>query len=252
MRSVFEPHAGLSRARNAGLRHTNSDVVLFTDDDVRVPRDWIGGMCRPILAGEADAVAGGVHLPAEYESPLSRGPFRFRRGWLASTETTDPDHPETLIGANMALSRKVIDALGDFDPNLGAGASGFCEESLYAIRLMAAGFHIKGALEISVAHHFDLSRLTGQSLLKMAERMGRSTAYLDYHWEHADAARAGSKIRRARILLTLERMKGPWRAVFGGGEWQATQRVMTLSYWQQLAAYAGQPRNYASNQTTTR
>ena len=245
VRYVLEPDPGLSRARNAGLRHTASAVVLFTDDDVRVPRDWIEGMCRPILAGEADAVAGGVRFPPEHELLLSREPFHFRRGWLASTEHTDPVRPDTLIGANMALSRTVTTALGGFDLNLGAGASGFCEESLYASRLLAAGFRIKGALEVSVSHHFDLSRLTKAALRKMAERMGRSTAYVDYHWEQSDAAPARAKIRRATVLLALDKFARPWRAIFGTGSWQETQRIMTLAYWRQLASYAGQPRNYA-------
>ncbi len=252
VRSVSEPEAGLSRARNAGLRRTASDVILFTDDDVRVPKNWVDGMCRPILRGEADAVAGGVHFPPEYESPLSREPFRTRRGWLASTEHTDPVRPDTLIGANMALSRQVVETLGDFDPNLGAGASGFGEEGLYAARLLAAGFRIKGALETSVEHHFDLSRLTEPALFKMAERMGRSTAYADYHWEHCDVTRVGPKIRRARLLLALEVLARPWRAVFGGGEWQATQRAMTLAYWQELETFAGQPRRYAPDGTFVR
>ena len=160
VRRVFEPLPGLSRARNAGLQATASDVLLFTDDDVRVPVDWIEGMCRPVLSGEADAVAGGVHFPPEYEGPLSRKPFRYHRGWLASTEGLDPADPRGLVGANMAFSRRAADALGGFDPALGAGALGFGEESLFAHRLVAGGFRIRGALGVSVAHHFDLSRLT--------------------------------------------------------------------------------------------
>ena len=244
VRRVFEPAAGLSNARNAGLRHTKSDVILFTDDDVRVPADWIAGMCRPILSGGADAVAGGVHFPAEYEAALSKEPFHTRRGWLASTEGLDPHNPGGLVGANMAFSRRAADTLGGFDPELGAGALGFGEESLFAERLGDAEFRIRGALEVSVAHHFDLSRLTVPALVKMAERMGRSTAYLDYHWSQADARPARSKVRRARLLLTWEQLLRPWRSFSGRKTWQITQRVMNLAYWQQRAVYEGQPRRY--------
>ena len=244
VRGVSEPAAGLSNARNAGLRHTASDVILFTDDDVRVPPDWIEGMCRPILNGEADAVAGGVHFPPEYEGRLSREPFRYRRSWLASTEGLDPADPRGLVGANMAFSRRASVALGGFDPALGAGALGFGEESLFAHRLVAGGFRIRGALGVSVAHHFDLSRLTVRSLVRMAERMGRSTAYLDYHCENADVRPAASQILRAFILLAGERALRPWRLLSGRKLWQITQRAMTLAYWRQLAAYSGQPRRY--------
>ena len=245
VRGVDEPAAGLSNARNAGLRHTASDAILFTDDDVRVPADWIEGMCRPILRGEADAVAGGVHFPPEYERPLAREPFRYRRGWLASTEGLDPADPRGLVGANMAFSRRVADALGGFDPALGAGGLGFGEESLFAQRLVAAGYHIRGELGVSVAHHFDLSRLTVPALVKMAEKMGRSTAYLDYHCENADVQAARSQIRRARFLFACECLLRPWRAATGRKLWQITQRTMTFAYWRQLATYAGQPRRYS-------
>ena len=244
VRGVCEPTAGLSNARNAGLRHTASDAILFTDDDVRVPPEWIEGMCRPVLSGEADAVAGGVHFPPEYEGPLSRKPFRYHRGWLASTEGLDPADPRGLVGANMAFSRRAADALGGFDPALGAGALGFGEESLFAYRLVAGGFRIRGALGVSVAHHFDLSRLTVRALVKMAERMGRSTAYLDYHCENADVRPVGSQILRAHLLLACERALQPWRLLSGQRSWQITQRTMTLAYWRQLATYAGQPRRY--------
>ncbi len=243
LRRVFEPAPGLSRARNAGLRATASDVILFTDDDVRVPADWIAGMCQPILSGKADAVAGGVHFPAEYETRLSREPFRSRRGWLASTEAMDPDDPRGLVGANMAFSRKVADALGGFDPELGAGALGFCEESLFALRLLDAGFRIRTACGVSVEHHFDLSRLTRSTLLKMASRMGQSAAYVDYHWNGDDAA-VGSQVGRAAILLFLERLKAPWRMLGQVTTGNETQRVQTLAYWRKLAEFSGQPRRY--------
>lgn len=244
VRKVVETVPGLSRARNAGLRAASSDVILFTDDDVRVPAGWIDGMCRPILAGETDAVAGGVHFPAAYESQLSQEPFRSRRGWLASTEDLDARAPSGLVGANMALSRKVVEAIEEFDPQLGAGALGFSEESLFAYRLIAAGFRIKTAFDVSVEHHFDLSRLARGTLLNMAARMGRSAAYVDYHWDQKDPTEARAKVRRAMVLLTVERMKAPWRMLTQKLTGQETQRVQTLAYWRALAELAGHPRRY--------
>ena len=60
LRYVRESRPGLSRSRNAGLAASAGDIVLFTDDDVRAPGNWIDGMCRKITTGDADAVAGGV------------------------------------------------------------------------------------------------------------------------------------------------------------------------------------------------
>ena len=252
VRRVSEQAPGLSRARNAGLRATSSDVILFTDDDVRVPDGWISGMCRPILAGEADAVAGGVHFPADYEPRLSEEPFRSRRSWLASTENIDPHEPDSFVGANMAFSRQVVEALGEFDPQLGAGALGFCEESLFAYRLIDAGWRIKTALNVSVEHHFDLSRLTRKTLLSMAARMGRSAAYVDYHWGQQDTVNVDAKLRRAKALLVLEKLKAPWRSLTQALTSEEVQRVQTLAYWQELAGLAGQSRRYQRASSSVR
>ena len=240
---LLESEPGLSRARNAGLRNCRGDLFLFTDDDVRVPADWIGGMSKPILLGETDAVAGGVRFPEEYEPKLSREPFRSRRGWLASTEATDPHDPGCLVGANMAFSRRVVEAVGEFDPELGAGALGFCEETLFALRLLGAGLRIRTAFDVSVEHHFDLARLTPATLSDMAARMGRSTAYVDYHWHH-EGGSLRSRARRAAVLLFLARLKSPWRRMVGGSILPEAQRVQNFTYWQKLSELAGQPYRY--------
>ena len=50
VRYVFEGIAGLSHARNTGVAHTTGRVVAFTDDDVRVPPDWLRSIAgRPEL-----------------------------------------------------------------------------------------------------------------------------------------------------------------------------------------------------------
>ena len=246
VRYVLEPLPGQVRARNAGLRAAaHADVIVFTDDDVRPPRDWIEGMCRPILAGKGDAVAGWVHFSPPYEALLAREPFRSRRGWFASTEDIDPAAPGRLVGANMAFSRRAAEATGEFDPELGPGALGFFDDSLWSWRLMAAGFRLVGAAPgISVEHHFDRTRLTRATLLAMAERMGRSAAWVEYHWDGSEGRVPAGKRWRARGLLAASRALTLWRG------WQAAapawelQRVQTRAYLEALHGFAGQARKY--------
>lgn len=245
VRYVLETQPGQVRARNAGLRETRSDVVLFTDDDVRPPVGWIEGMCRPIVAGEADAVLGWVHFPPHYETLLTREPFRSRRGWFASTEDIDPAAPVRLVGANMAFSRRVVETLGEFDPELGPGALGFFDDSLWSWRLMERGFRIVAAAPgISVEHHFDRSRLTRATLLAMAERMGSSAAWVDYHWDGNDAAVSATKLWRTRAMLQTIRALTPWRAWQPAAPAWELQRVQTRAYLETLRSFAGQPRKY--------
>src|SRR4051812_7085060 len=46
---LFELRAGKSRALNLALTHAVGEILVFTDDDVRFPSEWLERMCRPIL-----------------------------------------------------------------------------------------------------------------------------------------------------------------------------------------------------------
>ena len=127
---------------------------------------------------------------------------------------------------------------------LGAGALGFYEESVFGWRLIEAGFRLAAALEVSVEHHFDLSRLTRRTLLGMAERMGRSAAYVSYHWEQSEAVSGSAKVWRARVLLLAGRLSRPWDLAASAAPVWELQRVQTLAYWQQLRLLTGTPRKY--------
>ena len=69
VRYVHEPRRGKGHAYNAGIAAAEGQVLLFSDDDMRFPREWIEGMGGPIFAGEADAVAGGIRIARHLERP---------------------------------------------------------------------------------------------------------------------------------------------------------------------------------------
>jgi glycosyltransferase involved in cell wall biosynthesis len=246
VRYLLESAPGKGRAYNAGLRATVSDVLLFTDDDVRVPVDWIPGMSRPILEGRADALAGAVHFPPHYEALLAEEPFASRRGWFASTEDLDPARPDRMVGANMAFSRRLYTVVGEFDPELGPGALGFYDETIYTWRLLRAGFRLKAELGVSVEHHFDRDRLTRPTLLKMARRMGESEAFIEYHWQGGEARPL--RVWRAWALLLADRLRAPWALLGKAAPPWELDRVKTLAYWRQLQRYSGSPRKYPAAQ----
>lgn len=178
---VEEPRPGLSRARNTGVRMARGKVLLFTDDDVRFPEGWIDRMSAPIRVGKADAVAGGVRIAPHLLRPWMT---RTIRAALASTDSLDSDKPHRLVGANMGISADVFASIPGFDEEMGAGALGFGEESLLAFQLLASGGRVAAALDVAVEHHFDERRLAHSSLTAVAEAMGRSEAYISYHWKH--------------------------------------------------------------------
>ena len=69
LRYVNELRRGLFLCAKYRYLETCGAIILFTDDDVRPPANWIEEMCAPILSGEADAVAGGVKLAPELLRP---------------------------------------------------------------------------------------------------------------------------------------------------------------------------------------
>lgn len=180
--SIYEPVPGKSRGLNRAMKLAQGRVLLFTDDDVRFPTAWIERMSAPILEQKADLVQGGIVWAPDL---LALNVPSYIPAVITSTEHKGPKElSQALIGANMALSRVVYQTLGDFDVELGPGALGLAEETLYGWRALAAGFRKHNELEVKVEHHFNASRLNRNGILGIAEKKGRSGAYIDYHYRN--------------------------------------------------------------------
>ncbi len=181
-RPRFDGGRGKTQAVNRAMASARGDIFLFTDDDVRPPAEWIGGMCRPIADGEADAVAGGIraagHLARPWLTPV-------HLNWLACTDADAPaGHVPALVGANMAFHRRVLEKVPQFDPEIGAGARGNGEDTIFSMQLEEAGYRRTFRPHVSVEHHFDAGRLTRRAFERQADKRGELDAYLKHHWFH--------------------------------------------------------------------
>jgi glycosyltransferase involved in cell wall biosynthesis len=207
-RVVREPQPGLSHARNRGMEAARGKLLLFTDDDVRLPEQWIEGMTRPIRNGKADAVAGGVHIAPHLRRSWMK---QWHRSFLASSERIEEEPLTDMIGANMCFGRHVLEKVPRFDPRLGAGALGFGGESTFADQLHRAGYHIAPAFDVVVEHHFAPCRLTRSYFLSAAERLGRSMAHIHRtHFPERSTA-PEDRIRSYLELLELKAKLSVWR-----------------------------------------
>ena len=203
-RIVTVPQKGKSRALNVALPQAEGKIILFTDDDVRVPENWITGMSAPIRSGQTDAVAGGVQMAEQLRRPWMDD---LGTGLFAETRDISPENPNRMVGANMAVGAYVFERVPKFDPRLGAGALGMGEETLFSHQLLAAGYRIASAFDVVVEHHFDPSRLTRAALRKINSNLGRSKGYVAYHWHHAEptSSRPAEKVKAAKLFLQLQR-----------------------------------------------
>lgn len=178
---LLEPRRGQAIARNLGVNYSQADVVLFTDDDVRVEPSWIRMMAQPLINGDADLVQGRVIPTPDRRRPWMKGMLST---WVAIVESPNAC-PPGVVGANMGFRREVFDQVGSFDEQLGPGALGFFDDTLFAWRAERLGFRKAYVPESVVEHHFDMGRMSPEGILRIAERMAASKAYVLHHWEHA-------------------------------------------------------------------
>ena len=188
---LVEPKRGLVHARNRGLENTSGDFLLWTDDDVRVPQDWVQRMTEPLLAGSADGVSGRIRMARNLERPWMERTHYFR---LADNRFRTP-LDLSMVGANMAFTRRVLEVVPQFDPELGAGGLGQRDDTLFSQQVRLAGFRVC-QVECEVEHHFEPARLLRAAWLRHGEASGKSAAMLRVHWER-------SPIPLARLWLSL-------------------------------------------------
>jgi GT2 family glycosyltransferase len=152
---VDEPRRGLAYARNAGIRRATGEIVVTTDDDVRVPAGWLDRLVEPFRRNDVMAVCGNV-LPLELETAaqieiertggLSKGFARFESSW-ENERSIWRAFPAWQLGAtaNAAFRATAFrhPEIGMMDPALGAGMpTGVGEDSYLLYRIVRAGYTV--------------------------------------------------------------------------------------------------------------
>jgi len=173
IRYTQESRQGLSHARNAGIRETQSPFIAFVDDDIAVGPTWLRSLYRCFRENDADAVGGRIHLDPSIQLP----------NWIRDEETKGflgfqdyGDEPFRMdgrsrypYGGNMAFHRRVVERIGYFDPKLGRKGEGRTrtelfkgEETEYIHTLAQSGnariFYEPGAIVYHLVQPFQLEK----------------------------------------------------------------------------------------------
>ncbi|MFJ3034511.1 glycosyltransferase [Curtobacterium pusillum] len=197
LRLVTERRPGCSVGRNSGVAAAKGEIIAFTDDDVRVDPQWLRSIgTRFVREPDVQAVTGMI-LPVELETPAQIW-YEAYYGGFSGERTFDPvtivpDDVQGVMrhaqasaiapdgtvrkhfaiygiggygaGANWAVRRSAFDAVGGFDPVLGAGVPARGGEDLAIfIDILWGGGRI-GFEPRAVVHHRhrqDLEGLHGQ------------------------------------------------------------------------------------------
>ena len=161
LRMVDESTPGLSNARNAGVRATRAPIVLFTDDDIRVPADWLAGMMQVFAAPDIHIVQGHIVLAESIVLPWMEWVHR------AGLAEFTGDSAETVIGANFGFRRMAWVAVGGFDARFGPGTPiGFGDDTLFGQKVRRKFGDIAIYSGAPIVHFPDTSRLSRKGLLE--------------------------------------------------------------------------------------
>lgn len=178
---LSEPRAGKSRALNRALDVARSPLLLFTDDDVRVPADWI--RCSESFFSEHPEYAAAMGVvkppPAEVDDEVSRL-LACYPGIIPLFDAGDvPCDLGDMYGCNMAIRREALATVGGFNEQIGAGAIGYCEDTELSYRIRAAGMRIGYMPRAVIFHSIDRSRLTLDAFREYQIRCARSRYFMD-------------------------------------------------------------------------
>lgn len=139
LRYFFEPRQGVSHARNSGLARARAPIIAFTDDDVRVAKDWISEIKRVFDEHPEVDFLGGKILPRWTTQPPA---WLTRDHWwaLALLDYGDEsfyvsaDKPLCLPTANASFRSGVFERFGLFSPDFSGR-----EDHEFLLRLWCGG-----------------------------------------------------------------------------------------------------------------
>jgi len=165
LRYVFEREQGRSPALNAGIRLAAGDVIVTTDDDVRVDPDWLDRAADGLERLHCDYVGGRV-LPIWGAAPPAWLPNRGGKHWAVIALLDYGAEPiefgaRVPLGVNMAFRREAFERAGLFDPGTGRKAGTLLGQEVreWCIRAREAGLRGFYVPELAVRHIIPASRL---------------------------------------------------------------------------------------------
>ena len=150
IRYFREERVGLGAARDRGWREARSSLVSLTDDDCYLAEDYVDSVVSAFEGRPDVGVLGGRILlfdPAdaritidERDYPVEIAPYSFV---VAGA----------IKGANLSFRREALQAIGGFDPGLGAGTPFPCEDIDAVAGVLWAGFKGRYDPRPLVLHH---------------------------------------------------------------------------------------------------
>ncbi|HUF08263.1 MAG TPA: glycosyltransferase [Rhodothermales bacterium] len=169
---VTTPNAGLSSARNEGIRRATGEIVAFIDDDAYPDPHWLRYIARVLTTSDVCGVGGPNLLPPE-DGTLAECISHAPGGPCHVLETDEL--AEHIPGCNMAFRKSALDAVDGFDPQFRAAG----DDVDLCWRLLNRGWKIGFHPSAVVWHH---RRPSIRRYWKQQFGYGKAEALLERKW----------------------------------------------------------------------
>jgi glycosyltransferase involved in cell wall biosynthesis len=162
---------GLARARNVALPLVSADVVAFPDDDCSYSPTLLERVAARL---DAEPRLDGLSVP------MADAAGRRDAGWGHETAILTKRNVWNLVAsAGLFLRRSLVERVGRFDEQLGAGGPGpwrSSEETDFVIRAIESGARIVYDPTLTVEHELTVG--SGPALVARGRSEGASVGYL--------------------------------------------------------------------------
>jgi glycosyltransferase involved in cell wall biosynthesis len=116
---ITSPEKGLSNARNAGIKNSSGEIIVFIDDDAYADPYWLENIQRNYEDPNVLGVGGQIKPHWETERPKW---FPQEFFWIVGCSYQDLEQRRAVrnpIGANMSFRRSAFEKVGSFRSDIG-------------------------------------------------------------------------------------------------------------------------------------
>jgi glycosyltransferase involved in cell wall biosynthesis len=172
---VLEHAPGANAARNQGIASARSNVLVFIDDDIHAPPDWLARLLAGVRSAPQQYEVFGGPIAARLEGGGPRGCGR-EAPPITTLDLGPRDRDAPLVwSANMAVRRSAFDRVGTFDETL----RGHGDEEEWERRYLAAGGRIRYLAGAALEHRRAPGDATLRALSRAAYHRGRARRRTD-------------------------------------------------------------------------
>jgi glycosyltransferase involved in cell wall biosynthesis len=158
IRYINIPNRGVSRARNAGIKHGTGNFIVFTDDDCEAKEDFLEVLHSFFsMHPEVGLIAGTLAKPQQRITRIGVCPEYYPEEMILTPKNSQSgsDPYFFLVGANFTVRRDIFEKVGLFDEYLGAGTElAAAEDTDIQWRIQSSGIVVASTPRAIVYHTF--------------------------------------------------------------------------------------------------